>query len=82
MNAIRRTSSAFLIAAALGLPALASAEQAASPLCDGTKADHKQPAPTAEQAKQTKDSKGQKSDDKAPPKSDDKTDPSNVGKTS
>jgi hypothetical protein len=81
MNAIRRTSSALLIAAALGLPTLASAEQAASPLCDGTKADHKQPAPTAEQAKQTKD-KGQKSDDKAPPKSDDKTDPSNVGKTS
>jgi hypothetical protein len=81
MNAIRRTSTALLIAAALGLPTLASAEQAASPLCDGTKADHKQPAPTAEQAKQTKD-KGQKSDDKAPPKSDDKTDPSNVGKTS
>jgi hypothetical protein len=81
MNAIRRTSSALLIAAALGLPTLASAEQAASPLCDGTKADNKQPAPTAEQAKQTKD-KGQKPDDKAPPKSDDKTDPSNVGKTS
>jgi hypothetical protein len=80
MTNVRRTSTAFAMALALGLPALASAEQPATPLCDGQKAETKQPS--AESAKQTKAKSGEKNADKQAPKSDDKAAPVESGRTS
>lgn len=67
MTLIRRTGGALLIAAAMSLPTLASAEQAPSAMCDGTKAEHKeqQQPPTADRSNQDNDKSKQKSDDKS-----------------
>ena len=66
MNLIRRTGTILMIAAALSLPTLASAEQP-SELCEGSKADHKQPT-----AENTTKVNTQKSDAKASEKSEQK----------
>jgi hypothetical protein len=75
MTFIQRSGSALLIAAAMSLPTLASAEQAASPMCDGSKAEQKeQQQPTANRSNQDNDKSKQKSDDKSDSnKSNDKT---------
>jgi hypothetical protein len=75
MSLIRRSGSALLIAAAMSLPTLASAEQAPSELCDGMKQADKQQqqqAPTADRSNQSEDKSKQKSDDKSDSKSNDK----------
>lgn len=61
MNLIRRTGTILTIAAALSLPALASAEQAPTEACEGNKAEHKQPT-----AESTTKVNTQKSDSKQP----------------
>jgi hypothetical protein len=81
MNSIRRTGTALALAVAFSVPTLASAEQA-SELCDGSKAEHKEP--TADRSKQNTSS-DQKSDDKTNQKPDDsnkKSEPNQSGKTS
>jgi curli biogenesis system outer membrane secretion channel CsgG len=66
MTFIRRSGSALLIAAAMSLPTLASAEQAPSAMCDGEKAEQKQQQqPTADRSNQDNDKSKQKSDDKS-----------------
>ena len=80
MTSIRRTGTALALAVAFSLPSLASAEQA-SELCDGNKAEHKQP--TAERSK-PETSSDSKSDDKSSPKPEEnkKPDSAQAGKTS
>jgi hypothetical protein len=80
MTSIRRIGSAFVFTAALSLPILASAEQAATPACEGDKAEHKQP--TAERSKQESDKSDQKQDPKTDRKAGDKAASSQTGKTS
>jgi hypothetical protein len=80
MTSIRRIGSAFVFTAALSLPILASAEQAATPACEGEKAEHKQP--TAERSKQEADKSEQKQDPKSDRKTNDKVDPAQSGKSS
>lgn len=80
MTFIRRSGSALLIAAAMSLPTLASAEQAPSALCDGEKVEQK-PQQSEQRANQEDKSK-QKSDDKSDSKAKDKPAPDQSGKTS
>ena len=67
MNLIRRTGTILTIAAALSLPAFASAEQAPTEACEGSKAEHKQPT-----AENTTKVNTQKSDSKPSDKSEQK----------
>jgi hypothetical protein len=80
MTSIRRTGTALALAVAFSLPTLASAEQA-SELCDGNKAEQKQP--TADRSK-SNTSSDQKSEDKSQPKPEEnkKPAPDQSGKTS
>ena len=80
MTSIRRTAAALAVAAAFSLPTFASAEEP-SALCDGDKAEHKQP--TADQNKQTSDRSEPKNDDKSKQKTDDskKADSSQSGRS-
>jgi hypothetical protein len=71
MTSIRRNATALFVAAALSLPTLASAEQGASELCEGDKAEQKQPH--AEREKQASEKSDQKSDPKSRTKQDDKS---------
>lgn len=78
MTSIRRIGSAFVFTAALSLPILASAEQAATPACEGDKAMKQ---PTAERTKQESDKSEQKQDPKTERKAGDKAS-SQPGQTS
>jgi hypothetical protein len=80
MTSIRRTGTALALAVAFSLPTLASAEQA-SQLCDGNKAEQKEP--TADRSKQNTSSDS-KSDDRSNPKPEEKKKPDSnqTGKTS
>jgi hypothetical protein len=85
MISIRWQGSALLLAGALCLPALASAEQAPSALCDGAKSEQKQQAtPTADRTQQKGERPDQKVNDKQAPRDrdDNKTESSERGKTS
>lgn len=78
MTSKRNVLGAGLMALALGLPALASAEQAPSELCDGAKTEK---APTTDQrAEQNADKSQKKQDEKRDGKTADKTEQN--GKTS
>ena len=73
MASIRRTGSALLVAAALSVPALASAEQA-SELCEGAKAEQKET--TADRSGKQSTDKSAKTGDKSDQKSDSKSESS------
>jgi hypothetical protein len=82
MESIRRTGTALLVALAMGVPALASAEQAPFQACDGDKAEHKTPTAQREKQDTTNAKSGQKvdkTDSKQQPV--DKTDPSQTDKS-
>lgn len=66
MAPIRHVGRALIVAGALSLPALASAEQAPSALCDGDKMEEKEPTADKSDAKRDAD----KSDEKSEPKPD------------
>jgi len=68
MTSKRNMLGAGLMALALGLPALASAEQAPSALCDGAKAEK---APMDQRAEQDADKSQKKPDEKRDGKSHD-----------
>jgi len=79
MASIRRTSSALIVAAALSLPTLASAEQATE-ACEGNKMEQKDT--TADRSGKQDTSKPDKADDKSDKKVDDKSSSRESGKTS
>jgi hypothetical protein len=78
MAPIRHLGRALIIAGALSIPALASAEQAPTALCDGDKMEEKEP--TAEKSEATRDA--DKASKKIDDKSEQKRDPRQSGKTS
>jgi len=70
MAPIRHLGRALIIAGALSVPALASAEQAPSALCDGDKMEEKEPTAEKSEAKRDADKASKKTDEKSEPKSD------------
>ena len=80
MTSKRNVLGAALTALALGLPALASAEQAPSQLCDGSKAEK---APMDQRADQSADKSQKKPEEKRQERDDKATDKNQqTGKTS
>jgi hypothetical protein len=70
MAPIRHLGRALIMVGALSVPALASAEQAPTALCDGDKMEEKEPTAEKSEPKRDADKASKKTDDKSEQKSD------------